>query len=91
MTCDCPYAFDGDFCEIDICGEFECENTGNCTVDESDPENLKPKCICTDDFVGEKCNIPLVCFERDPCQNGSECKLLNGNTSTDQEGSNWEN
>ena len=85
LKCDCLYGFDGEYCQRDICSEIQCKNSGNCTVDESDPENLKPKCDCKDDFVGETCDIPLVCFDGDPCQNGSECKLLNGTNASDQE------
>ena len=83
--CHCLYGFDGDRCERDICKDYECENSGNCTVDESDFFNLKPKCDCSDEFVGEKCEIPLVCYEGDPCQNGGECQLLQGSNSSDQD------
>ena len=85
FSCQCFETFIGSRCETDICEDFKCENGGICTIDESDPENLKPKCYCIDGFAGEICDIPSVCFNGDPCQNGGECKLLNGSNSSDQE------
>ena len=83
--CDCQNGFIGEYCEIDICIGIECENSGNCTVDDSDSDNLKPKCICEDEFAGDYCEIPSICVKGDPCQNGGECQYLPGSNSSDQE------
>ena len=85
VKCDCPYGFEGEICERDICGEMDCKNGGNCTIDDSDSDILKPTCDCSEDFVGETCDIPFVCFSGDPCQNGGVCQLHQITNSSDQD------
>ena len=79
FECKCAGSYVGRTCDEDICSEINCTNGGNCIADDTDSNNIQPKCDCPKDvvgnelFSGETCNIP-ECFG-DPCQNGGECKI----------------
>ena len=82
FLCNCldDLPFFGPTCNTyDMCSEIECINGGTCSVDDSDSNNIKPKCDCPKDefgnelFYGNTCNLPPIC-QGDPCQNGGECE-----------------
>ena len=93
FVCDCDPTRTGYYdetCEeYDICNTIECINGGNCTIDDTDSNNIKPKCDCPKDeignelFYGETCNILALC-PGDPCQNGGKCiKPFDSNSPQD--------
>ena len=90
FLCNCldDLPFFGPTCDTyDICNGW-CMNGGNCTVNDTDTNNIKPKCDCPKDefgnelYYGETCNISAVCYG-DPCQNGGECEARFDNDSSE--------
>ena len=71
---DLPYF--GPTCDTyDMCSEIDCMNGGNCIVDDTDSNNIKPKCNCPDGFAGDVCQLTVCGTLGDEihCLNGSKC------------------
>ena len=78
--CDCFYGYFGPECDKHLCDEITCFNGAICIVVENDFGEWKPKCNCTDEYVGENCNIVKGC-EGFPCKNDGHCQSIPSNGS----------
>lgn len=67
--CNCAQSgFTGEFCEIDMCADVNCQNGGTCESGQ---------CVCaSEQFSGEFCEVDL-CADLD-CQNGGTCNFASG-------------
>ena len=79
--CFCRTGFTDGFCQTNIneCFGIECLNGGTC-VDGI----ATYSCNCTDDFMGERCEIPILfspCSSL-PCANGGTCTSVNSTSYT---------
>ena len=97
FECKCAGSYVGRTCDEDICTGIKCINGGNCIADDTDSNNIQPKCDCPKDefgnelFYGETCNFPVICPGNpcdhgcgNPCQNGGNCITpFNSNSSED--------
>ena len=73
-TCDCPYLYSGDNCEIfQVPCDFEnqpCQNGGNCTNINDDTAY---SCTCAAGFTNTNCETAVPCFS-EPCKNNGTCE-----------------
>eukprot|EP00978_Attheya_sp_CCMP212_P017818 scaffold48006_cov51-Attheya_sp.AAC.2 len=82
-TCNCPYEFAGERCEVD-CG---CANGGVCSLETFEsPEattngkTKMPVCSCSDGFIGHKCEVQeATCPDGHKCLYGSTCIRIPNN------------
>ena len=74
--CRCPEGFVGDKCQFRTCALVVCENDGNCREMEGSSDAV---CVCSEDWRGEKCEIPIYPCKTNPCLNGSICSELDPN------------
>ena len=70
ISCECPFDFQGEFCEqaIDPCESYVCENGGTCAE-----QNNELICDCPHGYEGESCEMLSDHCLSSPCVNG-ECR-----------------
>ena len=75
FECQCAGSYVGRTCDEDICTGIKCINGGNCVVDDTDSNNIQPKCNCPDGFLGDACQLTVCGTLGDEihCLNGSKC------------------
>ena len=71
FSCSCRAKFHGERCEFNRCDSYECQNSGNCTVDVIN-DILTPRCRCPINYSGPTCHL-YVCDDNVPCYNHGTC------------------